>query len=51
LRPGDVLSLNTSVNGKIEVMVGDMVKFLGKPGARNKKAAVKITDIIREEED
>jgi len=51
LQPGDVLSLNTSVNGKIEVMVGDMVKFLGKPGARNKKAAVKITDIIREEED
>jgi len=50
LQPGDVLSLNTDVNGKIEVLVGDMVKFLGKPGARNKKAAVKITDVIREEE-
>jgi flagellar motor switch protein FliM len=50
LQTGDVLSLNTDVNGKIEIMVGDMIKFLGKPGARNKKAAVKITDVIREEE-
>lgn len=50
LQQGDVLSLDTDVNGKIEIIVGNMVKFLGKPGARNKKAAVKITDVIREEE-
>lgn len=50
LQQGDVLSLNTGVDGKIEVIVGDMLKFLGKPGARNKKTAVKITDVVREEE-
>jgi flagellar motor switch protein FliM len=50
LQQGDVISLRTEVNGKIEVMVGDMLKFLGKPGAHNKKYAVKLTDVIREEE-
>jgi flagellar motor switch protein FliM len=44
------LSLNTDVDGRIEVIVGDMLKFYGKPGARNKKMAVKVTDVIREEE-
>jgi flagellar motor switch protein FliM len=50
LQQGDVIPLNTHVDGKIEVNVGSMLKFYGKPGARNKKAAVKITDVIREEE-
>lgn len=50
LQTGDVLSLNTNVDGKIEVIVGDMLKFYGKPGARNKRMAVNITDVIREEE-
>lgn len=50
LQQGDVLSLNTDVDGRIEVIVGDMLKFYGKPGARNKKMAVKVTDVIREEE-
>ncbi len=50
LQQGDVMSLHTGVDGKVEVMVGNMVKFLGKPGAHSKKYAVKITDVIREEE-
>lgn len=50
LQAGDVLPLNTDVDGKVEVIVGNMLKFYGKPGARNKKVAVKVTDIIREEE-
>lgn len=50
LQQGDVLPLNTNVDGKIEVIVGDKVKFYGNPGARNKKVAVKVTDIIREED-
>ena len=49
LQEGDVLTLNTDVNGKIEVNVGKILKFYGKPGAHNKKAAVKITDVIEEE--
>lgn len=50
LQQGDVLPLGTDVEGKIEVVVGNMLKFYGKPGARNKKVAVKITDVVREEE-
>jgi flagellar motor switch protein FliM len=50
LQQGDVLPLNTDVDGKIELIVGNMLKYYGKPGARNKKVAVKITDIIHEEE-
>jgi flagellar motor switch protein FliM len=50
LQQGDVISLNTPVDGKAEVIVGKISKFYGKPGVRNKKLAIKITDIIREEE-
>lgn len=51
LQQGDVISLNTNIDGKIEVNVGNLIKFYGKPGVKNKKTAVKITDVIREEED
>lgn len=51
LQQGDVLPLGTDVDGKVEVIVGNLLKFYGKPGARNKKVAVKVTDVIREEED
>lgn len=51
LQTGDVLTLNTSVDGKVEVLVGDLLKFKGLPGVRNKKLSVKITDIIKEEEE
>ncbi|NMA65512.1 MAG: flagellar motor switch protein FliM [Clostridiaceae bacterium] len=50
LQQGDVLSLNTDVEGKVEVLIGEMLKFLGIPGVRNKKLSVKITDVIKEEE-
>lgn len=46
---GDVLPLNTPVDGDVEVMVGALHKFNGKPGVRNNKSSVKITEIIREE--
>ena len=51
LQEGDVLPLNTSIDGKLEVYAGDILKFCGKPGVRNKRSAVKITDIIRTEEE
>jgi len=50
LQTGDVLSLNTPVDGNVEVIVGDMLKFYGKPGARNKRMAVNITEVVREED-
>lgn len=49
LQVGDVLPLNTPVDGDVEVMVGALHKFNGKPGVRNNKSSVKITEIIREE--
>ncbi|NLU51834.1 MAG: flagellar motor switch protein FliM [Clostridiaceae bacterium] len=51
LQQGDVLTLNTSVEDKVEIYVGEILKFYGKPGARNKRLAVKITDVIKEEEE
>lgn len=50
LQKGDVISLNADIDGKVEVMIGDMLKFLGRPGARGNKYAIKLTDVIREED-
>jgi flagellar motor switch protein FliM len=47
LQTGDVLPLNTDVDGKLEIFAGDILKFYGKPGVRNKKVSVKITDVVR----
>jgi flagellar motor switch protein FliM len=51
LQTGDVLPLNTDVDGKLEIFAGDILKFYAKPGVRNKKVSVKITDVVRREED
>lgn len=51
LQPGDVLQLDTPVDGDIQVMVGSLHKFHGKPGVKNKKIAVKVTGIVRREDE
>ncbi len=51
LQVGDVLPLNTEVEGDMEIMVGDLHKFYAKPGVRNKKKAVKITQVIGREDE
>lgn len=51
LQVGDVLQLDTPVDGEVKVMVGSLHKFNGKPGVRNKKAAIKVTEVIRREDD
>jgi len=51
LQPGDVLQLDTPVDGDIQVMVGSLHKFYGKPGVKNKKIAVKVTGIVRREDE
>ena len=48
---GDVLPLNTSINGDLEIMVGNLPKFTGTPGVKKNKVAVKINDVISREED
>jgi flagellar motor switch protein FliM len=51
LQTGDVLPLDTNVNGSLEVMVGDLLKFYAKPGVRKNKVAIKVTDVIRREDE
>lgn len=51
LQPGDVIQLDTPVDGDIQVMVGSLHKFSGKPGVKNKKVAVKVTGIVRREDE
>lgn len=48
---GDVIPLNTNVNGKLDVLVGDILKFYCSPGVKKNKVAVKITDVIRREDE
>lgn len=51
LQIGDVLPLDSSINGDLEVLVGDLPKFSAKPGVKKNKVAVKITEVLRREED
>ncbi|RCX15522.1 flagellar motor switch protein FliM [Anaerobacterium chartisolvens] len=51
LQPGDVLPLDSAVNGNLEVLVGDLLKFYAKPGVRKNKTAVKITDVVKREDE
>lgn len=50
LQKGDVLPLDTNVNNDLEMLVGDMKKFLVKPGIRKNRVAAKITKVIKKEE-
>lgn len=51
LQTGDVIQLDTCVNSDIPVHVGDILKFHGKPGVKKNKVAMKITSVVRKEED
>lgn len=51
LQIGDVIPLDTNVNGDLNVMVGDLLKFKGKPGVKKNKVAIKIAEVVRREDD
>jgi len=51
LQIGDVISLDTSVNGDLEVLVGDLMKFYAKPGVKKNRLSVKITEVVRREDE
>lgn len=51
LQVGDVLSLDTNANEKLDVLVGDLLKFYAKPGVRKNKVALKITEVVKEEDE
>jgi flagellar motor switch protein FliM len=50
LQVGDIVRLNTKVDEELDVFVGDIKKFSALPGASGKDYAVRVTQIIREEQ-
>lgn len=51
LRVGDVVVLDKSTEDDFEIFVEDELKFKGRPGAINKKIAVKITESLEKGDD
>ncbi len=51
LQPGDVIPLDTAVNGDLEILVGELLKFYGTPGVRKSKVAMKISEVVRKEDE
>jgi flagellar motor switch protein FliM len=49
LRPGDVLPLDHPVDAPLEVSVGGVSRFTGRPGRRGKRLACLITAVASEE--
>jgi flagellar motor switch protein FliM len=51
LQRGDIIRLDNQVNSELQVYVGDIYKFTALPGTTKDKYAVKITSVVREEEE
>ncbi|GHV08121.1 flagellar motor switch protein FliM [Clostridia bacterium] len=50
LQPGDILQLDHNLNQSLTLKVGHLSKFKGSIGIKDNRYALKISDIIREEE-
>ncbi len=50
LSVGDVIRLNTHVDSEMTVFVGNLKKFTAVPGSSRDKYAVRVTQVLREEE-
>lgn len=50
LQIGDVIRLDTKVEDELSIYVGNIRKFTALPGSTDKKYAVRITSVIREEQ-
>lgn len=51
LQPGDVLPLDANINDDMEVQVGELLKFYAKPGVKKNKVAMKISRVIKREDE
>lgn len=51
LQVGDIIRLDTKVDDELDVYVGNMKKFTALPGSYGNDYAVRVTSIIREDED
>lgn len=47
LQAGDVIPLGKNTSSNLELYIGDSLKFTGKPGIRNSKYSVEISEIIK----
>jgi len=47
LQVGDIIELDTSVSGQVNVLVGDAPKFLAHPGKVNERTAIQISGYVR----
>jgi len=50
MQKGDIIKLDTKVNEELKIFVGNIDKFRALPGESSNVYAVKVTNIIREEE-
>lgn len=51
LQAGDVLQLDTNINQDIDVLVGRLTKFKAKPGVKKNHVALKITEVLKREDE
>jgi flagellar motor switch protein FliM len=51
LQIGDIIRLDRKVDDELEIYVGDIKKFTALPGASGKNYAVRVTTILREEQE
>lgn len=51
LQTGDIIRLGTKVDDELPVYVGNIHKFMALPGSSGNNYAVKITDILKEDDD
>ncbi|MDR2903347.1 MAG: flagellar motor switch protein FliM [Clostridiales bacterium] len=50
LQVGDIIPLDSYVNSDLNILVGDCLKFKGKPGISRGKNAVQVTSFVEKEE-
>ena len=50
LQVGDIIRLDRNVEEELDVYVGNLRKFSALPGASGDNYAVRVTDVIREEQ-
>ena len=50
MQKGDIIKLNSKVDGEMNIYVGNIKKFTALPGSFSDAYAVKLTNILREEE-
>lgn len=50
LQAGDIIPLDSYVNSDLNIMVGNLLKFKGKPGVSRGKNAIQVTSLVDKEE-